>query len=89
MARACFSLAGWHRRIGPAPITVPCDLKLRLMNKTFIDYYRCPEEFRRLFSGWRVVAHLGHFRFGPECHLLWFYQQGAVQPSPAGELHDA
>jgi len=59
------------------------------MNKTFIDYYRCPEEFAGCFLDGELSRHLGHFRFGPDAICYGSISKGAVQPSPAGELHDA
>jgi len=58
------------------------------MNRTFVDYYRCPEEFARCFLDGKPSRHLGHFRFGPEAICYGSINKGAVQGSPDGELHD-
>lgn len=36
------------------------------MNRTFVEYYRCPEEFTRCFTEGASSEHLGRLRFGPE-----------------------
>ena len=59
------------------------------MNRTFVDYYRCPEEFSRCFLDGEPSRHLGHFRFGPEAICYGSISKGTVNPSPDGELHDA
>jgi hypothetical protein len=59
------------------------------MNQTFVDYYRCPEEFARCFLDGEPSEHVGHFRFGPETICYGSISKGAVQESPDGELHDA
>jgi len=59
------------------------------MNQTFIDYYRCPEEFARCSLGGELSRDLGHFRFGPEAICYGSISKGAVHGSPDGELHDA
>jgi hypothetical protein len=59
------------------------------MNRTFVDYYRCPEEFAGCFLDGEPSGHLGHFRFGPDAICYGSISKGAVHPSPDGELHDA
>jgi hypothetical protein len=59
------------------------------MNRTFVDYYRCPEEFAASFLDGEPSRHSGHFRFGPDAICYGSISKGAVQPSPDGELHDA
>jgi hypothetical protein len=59
------------------------------MNRTFVDYYRCPEEFAGCFLDGEPSRHLGHFRFGPDAICYGSISKGAVHPSPDGELHDA
>jgi hypothetical protein len=59
------------------------------MNKTFVEYYRCPEEFAGCFLDGEPSGHLGHFRFGPDAICYGSISKGAVHPSPDGELHDA
>ena len=59
------------------------------MNRTFVDCYRCPEEFARCFIDGEPSRHLGHFLFGPEAICYGSISKGAVQRSPNGELHDA
>src|SRR6266478_2725695 len=59
------------------------------MNRTFVDYYRCPEQFARFFLEGEPLRRLGHFRFGPEAICYGSIGKGAVHSSPDGELHDA
>jgi hypothetical protein len=59
------------------------------MNRTFVDYYRCPEEFASCFLAGEASGPLGHFRFGPDAICYGSINKGAVHPSPDGELHDA
>jgi hypothetical protein len=58
------------------------------MNRTFVDYYRCPEEFAGCFLNGEPSRHLGHFRFGPDAICFGSTSKGAVHPSPDGRLHD-
>ncbi len=59
------------------------------MNRTFVDYYRCPDEFASCFLDGEPSRHLGHFRFGPDAICWGSISKGAVHPSSDGELHDA
>jgi hypothetical protein len=59
------------------------------MNRTFVDYYRCPEEFARCFLEGKPSQDLGHFRFGPETICYGSISKGAVHHRPDGQLHDA
>ena len=59
------------------------------MNRTFVDYYRCPDEFARCFLEGEPSQEVGHFRFGPETICYGSLSKGAVSHSPEGELHDA
>jgi hypothetical protein len=59
------------------------------MNRTFVDYYRCPEEFASCFLDGEQSGPLGHFRFGADAICYGSISKGAVHPSPDGELHDA
>src|SRR5260370_34824267 len=59
------------------------------MNRTFVEYYRCPEEFAGCFQDVVPSGRLGHFRFGPDAICYGSISKGAVHPSPEGELHDA
>lgn len=59
------------------------------MNRTFIDYYRCPEQFARCFLDGQPSRHLGHFRFGPEAICYGSVSKGTVHRSADGDLHDA
>src|SRR5690348_4694624 len=59
------------------------------MNQTFIDYYRCPEEFARCVLDGEPSAQLGHFRFGPEAICYGCICKGVTRSRPDGELHDA
>ncbi len=59
------------------------------MNRTLVDYYRCPEEFANCFLDGEQSRHSGYFRFGPDAICYGSLSKGAVHPSPDGELHDA
>jgi len=59
------------------------------MNRTFVDYYRCPEQFASCFLDGEPSRHLGHFRFGPEAICYGSISKGEVHNNPEGELHDA
>lgn len=59
------------------------------MNQTFVDYYRCPEEFARCLLNGEPSHDVGHFRFGPETICYGSISKGAVRDNPDGELHDA
>jgi len=59
------------------------------MNRTLIDYYRCPEEFAGCFLHGEPSSYLGHFRFGPETICYGSVSNGTVHSSARGELHDA
>ena len=59
------------------------------MNRTFVDYYRCPEEFAACFLDGEPSQHSGHFRFGPDAICYGSISKGEVRPYPDGELHDA
>jgi hypothetical protein len=59
------------------------------MNRTFVDYYRCPEEFAGCFLDGEQSGPLGHFRFGPDAICYGSISKGEVHPSPDAELHDA
>jgi len=58
------------------------------MNQTFLDYYRCPEEFARCSLDGQPSQDSGHFRFGPESICYGSISKGSVHQSPVGELHD-
>src|SRR6266853_1368166 len=59
------------------------------MNRTFVDYYRCPEEFAGCFLDGEQSGPLGHFRFGADAICYGSISKGKVHPSPDGKLHDA
>lgn len=59
------------------------------MNRTLVDYYRCPEEFAGCFLDGEPSRHLGHFRFGPDAICYGSVSKGTVHTRPDGELHDA
>lgn len=89
MAPQSSSRAERHRRIaGPEPSRIPIP-QLHGMNRTLIDYYRCPEEFARCFLDGEASRDLGHFRFGPEAICYGSISKGTVRRSADGELHDA
>jgi len=59
------------------------------MNRTFLDYYRCPEELGDCFLDGQPSRHLGYFRFGPEAICYGSVSKGTVHCSADGQLHDA
>src|SRR5258708_23792579 len=59
------------------------------MNRAFVDYYRCPEEFASCFLDGQQSAPLGHFRFGADAICYGSISKGEVHSSPDGKLHDA
>lgn len=59
------------------------------MNRTLVDYYRCPEEFTRCSLNGELSPDLGYFRFGPEAICYGSLTAGTVRPSPNDALHDA
>jgi hypothetical protein len=59
------------------------------MNRTFVDYYRCPEEFAHCLLDGEPSQEVGHFRFGPETICYGSISKGHLNRSPDGELHDA
>jgi hypothetical protein len=59
------------------------------MNQSFVDYYRCPEEFARCSLDGQPSQDSGHFRFGPETICYGSISKGPVHHNPNGELHDS
>jgi hypothetical protein len=59
------------------------------VNRTFIEYYRCPQEFARCFQNGEEAQQTGHFRFGPEAVCYGSITKGNVHHNAGGELHDA
>ena len=59
------------------------------MNRTFVDYYRCPEEFACCFLEGELSRSLGYFRFGHEAICYGSISKGTVHSRADGELHDA
>jgi hypothetical protein len=59
------------------------------MNRTFVDYYRCPEEFARCFLNGTPSRQRGHFRFGPEAICYGSISKGTLHHHADGELYDA
>jgi hypothetical protein len=59
------------------------------MNRSFQDYYRCPEKFASCFLDGDPSQDLGHFKFGPETICYGSISKGTVHGGPDGELHDA
>ena len=59
------------------------------MIRTFVDHYRCPEEFAHCILDGEPSQEVGHFRFGPETICYGSISKGSVHHSPDGELHDA
>jgi hypothetical protein len=58
------------------------------MNQSFVDYYRCPENFADCFLDGKPAQDSGHFRFGPETICYGSISKGAVHHSPEANLHD-
>ena len=59
------------------------------MNRTFLDYYRCPEEFGRCFLDGKPPQDLGYFQFGPEAICYGSVSKGTARRSADGQLHNA
>jgi len=59
------------------------------MNRTFLDYYRCPEEFGRCFLDGNPPQDLGYFQFGPEAICYGSLSKGTARGTADGQLHDA
>ena len=59
------------------------------MNRTFLDYYRCPEEFGRCFLHGKPPQDLGYFQFGPEAICYGPVSKGTANSSADGQLHNA
>jgi hypothetical protein len=59
------------------------------VQRTFTDYYRCPEEFTRCFRGDTLPSRTGYFRFGPQAICYGTNRKGAVSASVDGGLYDA
>src|SRR5215469_9752930 len=59
------------------------------MNRTLVDYYRCPEEFVCCALDGEPSLDSGYFRFGSEaiCHSK--IARGRVHSSVTEDLHDA
>jgi hypothetical protein len=58
------------------------------MNQSFVDYYRCPENFADCLLDGKPAQDSGHFRFGPETICYGSISKGAVHHSPEANLHD-
>lgn len=59
------------------------------MNRTFLEYYRCPEEFALCAASGEPPGQSGHFRFGPEAICFGSLRKGSVCNTASGNLHDA
>lgn len=59
------------------------------MNRTFLEYYRCPEEFALCSAGGGLTGQSGHFRFGPEAICFGSLRKGSVRNVASGDLHDS
>jgi hypothetical protein len=59
------------------------------VNRTFLEYYRCPQEFARCFQNSGQARQTGHFRLGPEAVCYGAITEGKVHHNAGGELHDA
>jgi len=58
------------------------------MTSSFIDYYRCPEEFAKFAAEQKLGQTPGFFRFGKNI-TCFGSSAGPVSKSPNGDLHDA
>lgn len=58
------------------------------MNRTLVDYYRCPEEFAPCSLSGEPSPRLGYFRFGPEAICYGSITGGEIRRSASEELHD-
>lgn len=59
------------------------------MNRTLVDYYRCPEEFAGCFLRGETSSGPGYFMFGPKAICYGSITKGEVRPNANEELHDA
>jgi hypothetical protein len=59
------------------------------MNRTFIEYYRCPEESAYCLLEGKPSQALGYFRFGHEAICYGSIRKGKVRNNADEELHDA
>jgi hypothetical protein len=59
------------------------------VNQSFLEYYRCPEQFARCFLDGEPSGHPGHFRFGSEAVCYGSINKGSVQRDADGDLHEA
>jgi hypothetical protein len=59
------------------------------MNRTFLEYYRCPEEFALCSASGEPAGQSGHFRFGPDAICFGSLRKGSVRNIASGNLHDA
>jgi hypothetical protein len=58
------------------------------MTSSFIDYYRCPEEFAKFGAAQKLGQSAGFFRFGKNV-ACFGHASGPVAKGPHGDLHDA
>ncbi len=59
------------------------------MNRTLVDYYRCPEEFARCVQYGDSPSPMGYFRFGAGATCYGSITKCEVHPNVTNELHDA
>ncbi|HEY2646351.1 MAG TPA: hypothetical protein VGI34_05235, partial [Candidatus Acidoferrales bacterium] len=58
------------------------------MTSSFIDYYRCPEEFAKFVVDQKIGQTAGFFRFGKDI-ACFGHCSAPVARGPQGDLHDA
>jgi hypothetical protein len=58
------------------------------MHNSFLDYYRCPEEFARFSVAQKVGQAQGFFHFGNQL-TCFGHNAGPVSPVPTGDIPDA
>ena len=59
------------------------------MNRCFIDYYRCPEEYSRFLRRKAQPVAEGYFSFGADATCYGHFSGGTPAADPAGHLHNA
>jgi hypothetical protein len=58
------------------------------MHTSFLDYYRCPEEFARFGAAQKLGQAPGFFHFGNQL-TCFGHNAGHVSPAPSGDISDA
>ena len=60
----------------------------RRISSAFIDYYRCPEAYAALKSGWQLTGPSGYFRWGQDIVCYGRSSSGTLAQDSDGELWD-